>query len=831
MAFQDLIDTAGQIYNIFTQPRETPAPIQEGPTALQTSTVSTQVQQPTQIQQPAAPISVAGPAVPGMFPGLGGPQRLTAPMSAVEQQQAEQFRQRDMGMVPPVPGGVQVGQLPQAQQQAISPQQVQQQAQQQAQQPPMQFDQNNVYDRILGMETGGRHRDAQGNIMRSSKGALGIAQIMPSTAAKPGYGLRPLVGEEIYDEAKNREFGRNYFGAMVKQFGGDVEKGVAAYNAGEGGVKRAIASATQAGNPNAWRNFLPAETQTYLKNVIGPMVAEQQQAKTQPTAAQPTAPAPALPGIPNPVQMKEFDQVMNSGDTNQMIAYLNKAPDWQRKLLEYQIADTFDLNRKKAQAQTQVQEALVSKDPRSLERNLKDKELGPLILGFLATALSPELGRQIASEGGWFNTYGTTELDGQTVSYRAAPDGRLLQAVYTTGDRQGQDVSQNDLRRLYGQVSSTKGVSQGKTLYGDITEKITKDKFILETYEGQNKAPRFRRVGGGPDASEVERQALTQLGVAGTLDTQAATQRQKANIELEQDWAKAKIAISKAGPQAAAEEAARFNFKHGTNFTPQQFSGVAPQIDITTGRMIVSRPEQQAAATTTGAAPAQAKQPTTAPSATTTGQAPTAGRTPADIEVAKEATTAQKVEEGKTVGKNIGELKNKQVQLETDIEQMITSVDGALQSPGMKSAVGLKGPERLFGLKAKPFEGTPAADFMARHDQIMGQTFLQAFQQLRGGGQITEAEGVKATTAYNRMATAQSEEEYIKAAREFQQYLRIGVDRLRLQLGQPTKYGTISSGPGGVGATIRPTQDVVGQIPGQTQKQNKTSTGVTWKVQ
>jgi hypothetical protein len=48
---------------------------------------------------------------------------------------------------------------------------------------------------------------------------------------------------------------------------------------------------------------------------------------------------------------------------------------------------------------------------------------------------------------------------------------------------------------------------------------------------------------------------------------------------------------------------------------------------------------------------------------------------------------------------------------------------------------------------------TPAArDAQAKIDQIQGQAFLQAFAGLRGGGQITEAEGAKATAALSRLA-------------------------------------------------------------------------------
>ena len=59
--------------------------------------------------------------------------------------------------------------------------------------------------------------------------------------------------------------------------------------------------------------------------------------------------------------------------------------------------------------------------------------------------------------------------------------------------------------------------------------------------------------------------------------------------------------------------------------------------------------------------------------------------------------------------------------------------------------------------------------------------FLQAYQALKGGGQITELEGAKAESALNRMDKAQSKPEYIKAAREYQNALRSGMERAQRQ--------------------------------------------------
>ena len=76
-------------------------------------------------------------------------------------------------------------------------------------------------------------------------------------------------------------------------------------------------------------------------------------------------------------------------------------------------------------------------------------------------------------------------------------------------------------------------------------------------------------------------------------------------------------------------------------------------------------------------------------------------------------------------------------------------------------------------------EGSDTASFELRQKQIEGQAFLDAFNTLKGGGQITEKEGEKATAAISRMNKAASEVEYVKAARELQEVLREGVKRAK----------------------------------------------------
>ena len=105
-------------------------------------------------------------------------------------------------------------------------------------------------------------------------------------------------------------------------------------------------------------------------------------------------------------------------------------------------------------------------------------------------------------------------------------------------------------------------------------------------------------------------------------------------------------------------------------------------------------------------------------------------------------------------------------------------VKGQAPHPGFSNVVGAT---LLPGLRFVP--GTDAADFQSKFDQIKGGAFLQAFETLKGGGSITNLEGEKGTSALNRMSLAQSEKEFVNAAREFQGIIRKGVERAKVRVG------------------------------------------------
>jgi soluble lytic murein transglycosylase-like protein len=101
---------------------------------------------------------------------------------------------------------------------------------------------------------------------RSSAGALGLTQLMPSTAASLG------VAEPL-DPAQSIEGGARYLAQLLAQFGGNAADALAAYNAGPGAVQR------YGGVPPY------PETQQYVAKVLGYAASFRQAGVASTTAA------------------------------------------------------------------------------------------------------------------------------------------------------------------------------------------------------------------------------------------------------------------------------------------------------------------------------------------------------------------------------------------------------------------------------------------------------------------------------------------------------------------------------------------------------------------
>jgi soluble lytic murein transglycosylase len=78
---------------------------------------------------------------------------------------------------------------------------------------------------VIQVESGYNHR------ARSNKGAMGLMQLMPDTAAE-------LAVYHPYDVDENLRGGTAYLRQMIDAFPGSLEMALAAYNAGPGAVER-----------------------------------------------------------------------------------------------------------------------------------------------------------------------------------------------------------------------------------------------------------------------------------------------------------------------------------------------------------------------------------------------------------------------------------------------------------------------------------------------------------------------------------------------------------------------------------------------------------------
>ena len=109
-------------------------------------------------------------------------------------------------------------------------------------------------NKIRHLESRGRDYDERGNILTSSKGAMGSMQTMPNTLRDPGFGVRPAQDNSV--EEMNR-VGRDYGNAMLRRYGNEKEAAMA-YNWGPGNVDRWIA--------NDRKGPVPGETRQYASN-------------------------------------------------------------------------------------------------------------------------------------------------------------------------------------------------------------------------------------------------------------------------------------------------------------------------------------------------------------------------------------------------------------------------------------------------------------------------------------------------------------------------------------------------------------------------------------
>ncbi|WP_186215927.1 lytic transglycosylase domain-containing protein [Burkholderia gladioli] len=103
-----------------------------------------------------------------------------------------------------------------------------------------------------------------GKNLKSPKGALGPMQFMPDTWKEWGRG-------DINNLNDSMDAASRYDGYLLKRYGGDVRKALAAYNWGMGNLDKDIAK-----NGDNWESHAPRETQQYISKIMSLMAKQGQ---------------------------------------------------------------------------------------------------------------------------------------------------------------------------------------------------------------------------------------------------------------------------------------------------------------------------------------------------------------------------------------------------------------------------------------------------------------------------------------------------------------------------------------------------------------------------
>lgn len=119
---------------------------------------------------------------------------------------------------------------------------------------------------VIAQESGGK-ADAVSN-----KGAVGLMQLLPSTAKEvftQNKGLLSAAGHtelDLKNPEQNKILGSLYLSGLIKRYGGDTQLALAAYNWGMGNVDRTMKKYDIASFDDL-ESHLPSETKTYVGNI------------------------------------------------------------------------------------------------------------------------------------------------------------------------------------------------------------------------------------------------------------------------------------------------------------------------------------------------------------------------------------------------------------------------------------------------------------------------------------------------------------------------------------------------------------------------------------
>lgn len=122
-------------------------------------------------------------------------------------------------------------------------------------------------------------------------------------------------------------------------------------------------------------------------------------------------------------------------------------------------------------------------------------------------------------------------------------------------------------------------------------------------------------------------------------------------------------------------------------------------------------------------------------------------------------------------------------ELEQNARIVIDTIDQMVKHPGFNDVIGVPSITSVLNLPGD------ARNFKALYDQLNGQTFVTAYKELKGGGSITEAEGIKAEQAIAALRDPRiTEKEWKRNAQTLIDVTKRGVDVARIRGNLEPKY-------------------------------------------
>ena len=602
-----------------------------------------------------------------------------------------------------------------------------------------------------------------------------------------GYGIEPtqnnlaaahFVGAKGLSDFMTRkdEQGRPYISPQAQAANGGYDKAAAIINSRLGGQAAAASGATA--RPTA----VPGEGVAVAtgSGVQGTQTMNQPAETAAPTA--PVSPYSLATGVaqqglgtqqqrmaPPPVNTTQaaidrYQSIQDRPDELMKFAFDAGTPDYLKQRAKDQIVEGYDRQKKEAEA-TKI---LPTLGPNELARAMTKKSDGNSIGDWMQYLLFKHVGlgdlaNQKAEQLGighkWSQSTITDEAGNDVaVEVQTTASGKVL-----GGNRlDGTALTAKELSAAGGSIGSKLNIVGGSYVNdktGEVGRFITDEKTgksYIQTDKGRKPMAGFR-----PQSS------------SGTAADQRAKLIQEMNIKLQ----------GKAGEEAMAIQRDYNKLLVGQGLLPMQPGETpisAPQI---AGAAPASAPAGAAPASTSGAAaPAAGGAVAPAPA----GAAPAAGGgvRPTASQIA--ATAEAQKQEAQEVGVDLGKIKVNFGKSKDAATRLINQAEDLITDKGFSVSVGASVQP---GFQFIP--GSDRATWKAKHEEVVGQTFLTAIESLKGMGALSDKEGDAATAAISRLKnTDQNEESFKTAVKELQFIVKRGVDRNAEKLGREKPFGT-----------------------------------------